>query len=816
MQATQQLPRDISVKFQEAIINAGISTDDIPIADGHIHRLKVEGDKNGKTSAGYVLHGDNNPAGSFWSFKLGIKEKWSLKNYKDFTPQERAEYAKRMAEAEQERKKVQALTHKEARAEANSLWSKAKPETGDHKYLRDKGVKAYNIRSDGFRLLIPVKDKNGMLHGLQRIDPTGNKRFIEGTNKKGNYFSIGKAKDTLVIAEGYSTGASIHEATGYGVAVAFDAGNLLPVAKALGEKFPDIEIIIAGDNDQWTEGNPGKRQATEAAQAIKGKLVIPEFTNIESKPTDFNDLQQLEGLEVVKEQLKNDVSVLSVDEWPDPTPVVHSLRPVELLPLKIIPEPLQAWVEDTCYRMQCPLDFVATASIVMASSVIGAGCGVKPKRMDDWIVIPNLWGGAVGRPSVLLKSPAIEQALQPLVKLEIAAKEDYESESDIYDVELSAHTAKKEALKSEMKRAYSGKGGDKEKDFKDAKESMKSLEKPEEPIWKRYKTNDATVEKMAVLLSENIRGILLVRDELVGLLASWDREDKQPDRAFFIEAWNGYGSYTSDRINRGTTYTENMCVSIFGGIQPAKLLKYLQQATSGYQNDGLIQRLQLLVYPDEPKQWKLVDQFPNREAKDRFTEIIKKLSEMDFTEYGAIQDEYDKYPCFRFSNEAQEVFFEWLTELQIVKLQQDDDPIMLEHLGKFRSLFPSLALIFHLIDIADGNTSGDISLKAAKQAAAWCDYLESHARRIYGYVSDIGIKAAESLLLKITKGKLQDGFTVRGVYRNQWHLLNDKEIVQKACDELVDVDCIREREIQGSGRPKIIYQINPKLEITYG
>jgi len=144
---------------------------------------------------------------------------------------------------------------------------------------------------------------------------------------------------------------------------------------------------------------------------------------------------------------------------------------------------------------------------------------------------------------------------------------------------------------------------------------------------------------------------------------------------------------------------------------------------------------------------------------------------------------------------------------------------MLEHLGKFRSLFPSLALIFHLIDIADGTTSGDISLKATKQAAAWCDYLESHARRIYGYVSDVGIKAAESLLLKITRGKLQDGFTVRDIYRNQWHLLTDREIVLKACDELVDADCIREEEIKGSigtGRGKTIYQINPKLEITNG
>ena len=86
-------------------------------------------------------------------------------------------------------------------------------------------------------------------------------------------------------------------------------------------------------------------------------------------------------------------------------------------------------------------------------------------------------------------------------------------------------------------------------------------------------------------------------------------------------------------------------------------------------------------------------------------------------------------------------------------------------------------------------------------------------------MSDIRIKAAESLLVKITKGKLQDGFTVRDIYRNQWHLLNDRETVQKACDELVDADCIREKEIQGSigtGRGKTTYQINPKLEIAHG
>jgi len=801
-------------EFHSAMAEAGILSNEIPVADGMLHRFKADGDKSGSKNGWYVLYPDGVPAGRFGSWKLNIDETWCAKSSNTLSDDERKAWKQQMDRAKHEREKAQAAIHKEARTETIKLWSDAHPETGQHKYLRDKEVNSYGIRSNGNKLLIPLRDTGGTLHSIQFIDLNGKKLFLSGGAIKGNYFGIGKPNRKMVVSEGYSTAASIHESTGLAVAVAFNAGNLTPVAKALREKFPDIEIIIAGDNDTQTEGNPGKSKATEAAKAVNGKLVIPEFKDSSNEATDFNDLHRLVGLESVKEQINNDLSVLSVDEWPDPEPVHHTLRPVEVLPLSIIPKPLQGWVEDTCHRMQCPLDFVATASIVMAGSVIGAGCGVKPKRLDDWVVIPNLWGGAVGRPSVVLKSPAIEQALSPLVKLEMAAKEDHESECDIYEAELAGYKAMKDAAQADMKAAYRGKKNDGQT-LEDAKHFLRTLEKPDEPKWKRYKTNDATVEQMAVLLSQNPRGILLERDELVGLLASWDREDKQTDRAFYLEAWNGYGSYTSDRIGRGTTFTPSMCVSIFGGIQPAKLLKYLQQATNGYQNDGLVQRLQLLVYPDEPKVWKLVDQFPNREAKDRFTAIIKKLSEMDFTEYGATKDEYDKYPCFRFSDEAQDVFFNWLTELQTVKLQQDDDPIMIEHLGKFRSLFPSLALIFHLIDIADGSPPSDISLEATKKAAAWCDY----ARRIYGYVSDVGMKAAENLLTKITNGKIQDGFTLRDIYRNQWHLLNDREIVQKACDELVDAGCIREEEIKGSfgaGRGKIIYMINPKLEVTHG
>jgi len=233
----------------------------------------------------------------------------------------------------------------------------------------------------------------------------------------------------------------------------------------------------------------------------------------------------------------------------------------------------------------------------------------------------------------------------------------------------------------------------------------------------------------------------------------------------------------------------------------------------GLQNDGLMQRLQLAVYPDEPKAWQLVDRYPDAAAKNRVYNIIEKLTKADFTEYGARLDEGDKFPSLRFTDDAQALFYEWLTELQ-EKLQGEDEPVVLEHLGKYRSLMPSLALIFHLINIADGSAAaGPINLEAAELAAAWCDYLESHARRIYGLVTNAQQQAAATLAKKIRAGKLADGFTVRDIYRQKWHLLTEREPAQDACDELVAAGWLREQITAASfgQRAKVTYLINPQV-----
>ena len=498
------------------------------------------------------------------------------------------------------------------------------------------------------------------------------------------------------------------------------------------------------------------------------------------------------------------------DSWPDPEPIEATLPPVEPFPFKILPEPLVVWVKDISHRMQCPPDFVATAVLVLISSIIGTRCGIRPKQKDDWLVIPNLWGAVVGRPS-MLKTPTLNEALKPLVRLEAEAKENLDKSIKSYEMDLLEYQARKEGLRAEMKKAAVGKG---KKTMESIKEELSQLEEPEQPTMHRYKTNDATIEKLSELLNENPHGLLLFRDELVGLLASWDKPGRESDRAFFLEAWDGQGSHTSDRIGRGTIFTKNLCVSVLGGIQPAKATKYLYQSMNGLENDGLIQRFQMLVFPDEPKDWHLVDKTPDKQAKDRVFRIIRQLVDMDFAKFGATKDDPDEFLYIHFSEEAQKVFNDWLTDLQLTKLMVDDHPMVNEHLTKYRSLMPSLALLFHFIGIADGATGDSVSFSSAEKAVAWCDYLEAHQRRFYGLVANINEQAAVKLSEKIQFGKLNDGFTVRDVYRQNWHLLNTKELAQSACNELIDANWLRIKVTPPAfkQKEKAGYMINPKIQ----
>jgi hypothetical protein len=150
------------------------------------------------------------------------------------------------------------------------------------------------------------------------------------------------------------------------------------------------------------------------------------------------------------------------------------------------------------------------------------------------------------------------------------------------------------------------------------------------PSERRFKVNDASIEKIIELLQDNApRGLMYHRDELITLFRKMDKVGHEADRGFLIESWNGNGSHTDDRIGRGTTRAENLCLSLLGTIQPGRLVSYLRDALSDDGNDGFPQRLQLAVYPDSPT-FKYVDEWPDKDAKNRVYRIVKTLAEEDF------------------------------------------------------------------------------------------------------------------------------------------------------------------------------------------
>jgi hypothetical protein len=495
--------------------------------------------------------------------------------------------------------------------------------------------------------------------------------------------------------------------------------------------------------------------------------------------------------------------------WRPPRPIVSELCPVEQLSAALLPKRLADFVFDEANRMPCPPDYIAAACIVALGSLIGARCAVKPKRMDDgWLVVPNLWGGIIGDPSTK-KTPAISVVVKELDRLEADEANKVAEKMVFHSAEKAAYEACKKAIEKEMRDAASADCDvdEKERRLASAKRNLATLTAPEEPCYRRFKANDATTEKLGDLLTTNPAGLLVIRDELTGLLSSWDKTGHEGDRAFYLESWNGTQSFNIDRIGRGSQFVPHLCLSVFGGIQPDLLLQYLTGIVHSLDNDGRIQRFQVLVYPDAvPWAWR--DQLPSRETRMAMRTIFNHLASFDPTLDGAQHpNEFVALPYFTFNDAAQQLFVEWSEDLYR-RMKQETNLLIRQHLAKFEKLFCSLALIFHLVDGRVGSIQEDTAL----QAAAYCAYLASHARRIYGMVDVAGVTAAQVLSRRIADGKLENHFTARDVLRKGWGGLATMKQVDNALGILEEAGWVKAVEHSGgTGRPTTAYLINPQV-----
>lgn len=251
------------------------------LQDGKVARYELEQGKKGNTNGALCVYSNSGkPAGWFWSWADSIKQSWTSFDVSAISDEERKAMRAKQDEVNRQRDVEQKRVWAEVAEKAQKLWDAGGPaKTGEtvHPYLVAKGVKPFGIKALRQSLMVPARNAEGQITTLQFIKDNGEKRFLTGGRIVGSYFSIGKPDKVLLICEGFATGATLFEATGYAVAVAFNAGNLLPVAKALRAKFPDLTILICGDNDLATDGNPGLTKAREAAAAIGARFVVPDF-----------------------------------------------------------------------------------------------------------------------------------------------------------------------------------------------------------------------------------------------------------------------------------------------------------------------------------------------------------------------------------------------------------------------------------------------------------------------------------------------------------------------------------------------------------
>jgi len=285
----------------------GIYHEGLIISDNKFHRWN-------KAKLWYIF---NETYGAFGNWSTGEKYSWSINDSGDVKVSKKLQEKAISATSETENKISK--QNDAARVMAKRILDKAVAATDDNPYLQSKQVGSHNLLQINDTLVVPAYSVNGEVTTIQFIT-TDQKRFLKGGKKRGSFFVFGNLEQAkgkkVYIAEGVATAATVYEASGDTTVCAFDAGNIVAVCDALFYKLSGCDVVIAADNDQWKDTNTGIEQAEIAAAKYGYSITYPDFTWLDeaTKPTDFNDLQQLSGLDKVKEQLQNIKTITKLPE----------------------------------------------------------------------------------------------------------------------------------------------------------------------------------------------------------------------------------------------------------------------------------------------------------------------------------------------------------------------------------------------------------------------------------------------------------------------------------------------------------------------
>lgn len=415
--------------FRQAIADAGLPMPDHVEADGQIHRFSTNG-KTGDKAGYYCLHLDGIAAGHFGCWRDQHYQTWSARNGSKLDAGE----LKRL-HASVEQAKAERAAHARQRAEkAKELWQSAQPVKPDHAYLKAKGVPVPSeIRQADINravffdddtktgtikdcLLVPAETGEGM-QSLQAIAPDGKKMFMSGAAIGGGYCTLSGSGETVYLVEGLATGLSVREATGCTVVVAFNSGNLPKVAERVRSESPAARLVVAGDNDHGTEGNPGKAAAEKAAAKVGATVLLPPAGD---HGTDWNDYAAVHGLASLKAELQG----LQQDAADKIRKRLESAKAKHLLAMS---PPPQKFVIDGMLPEPVAAAFVAPGSTGKSFFLMQLAACVTTG-------VPFM-GQAIPKPGAVLMMGAEDDTDEMSRRLHSIAKE-YEWDGDRLDLEL--------------------------------------------------------------------------------------------------------------------------------------------------------------------------------------------------------------------------------------------------------------------------------------------------------------------------------------------------------------------------------------------
>ena len=457
----------------------------------------------------------------------------------------------------------------------------------------------------------------------------------------------------------------------------------------------------------------------------------------------------------------------------DPVPLEGQLLPVPPFPLDCLTDSLQEYCRIRGAQTCLPPDFVATTFLGVISGLIGRSRQIDMRPGHDWVESANLWGLLVGNPASQ-KSPIIKAVSKLcLTPLDVRAKTEYETFVKTYQ----------ERKKGPKKQGV---------DFDES-----------EPTRRRFHTDDPTVASLKKLFSTNTRGILLRSDEAAAQLQKFEKDGCEGDRAFFLSCWSGQESYHEDRITRDSLLDLHLCLAWIGGIQPSTLKQYLQQASSsGGNNDGLMQRFQLISYPDLTEEFRDVDIQISHFLKET---IVKLAADIDTA--------CSKEIILRFNPEAQRAFVDWHVGHQN-RMRAEEEVYWQSHLGKIPKLVGSLCIQLHLIDtIVSNSTCDEIPLSILEKVFRLIEYYIIHARRAYGSMECRVLADARKILSRIRQKKLKSRFKASDIYRNCSGSLSEPAHTNAALELLKEHNIVaQEKQLGGVGRQAIDWIVHPNLQ----